>query len=230
MINNNKLRVFSGRANVPLAEKIAQCLGDSLGRITLQNFPDGEFLARIDEDVRGRDVFVVQPTCHPVNENIMELLIILDSLKRASAARATAVLPYYGYARQDRKDQGRVPITAKLVANLLVSAGANRLIALDLHSPQIQGFFDIPVDHLHAGPVISDYVRSLDIAAKDFVVLSPDEGSIKKALNYQKRLGGTLAIIDKRRASGTETKQANLIGGTLQDKVCVIFDDMISTA
>src|SRR5258706_2055576 len=173
MINNNKLRVFSGRANVPLAEKMAQCLGDTLGKLTLQNFPDGEFLARIDEDVRGRDVFVVQPTCSPVNENIMELLIILDSLKRASAARISVVLPYYGYARQDRKDVGRVPITAKLVANLLTVAGADRVVALDLHAAQIQGFFDIPVDHLHASPVISDYVRSLEIPPRDFVVLSP---------------------------------------------------------
>src|SRR4051794_34292135 len=181
MINNNKLRVVSGRANVPLAEKIAQCLGDSLGRITLQNFPDGEFLARIDEDVRGRDVFVVQPTCHPVNENLMELLIIMDSLKRGSAARITVVLPYYGYARQDRKDVGRVPITAKLVADLLTTAGANRVLALDLHAAQIQGFFDIPVDHLFASPVINDYVRSLRIPPDDLIVLSPDEGSVKRA-------------------------------------------------
>jgi ribose-phosphate pyrophosphokinase len=230
MNNNNQLRVFSGRANVPLSEKIAQCLGDSLGRITLQNFPDGEFLARIDEDVRGRDVFVVQPTCPPVNENIMELLIILDSLKRASAARITAVLPYYGYARQDRKDVGRVPITAKLVANLLTMAGCNRVVALDLHAAQIQGFFDIPVDHLHAGPVINDYVRSLNIPPEDFVVLSPDEGSIKRALRHQAKLGGAIAIVDKRRSSATETKQVNLIGSGLQNKVAVIFDDMISTA
>src|SRR5947207_34703 len=230
MNNNNQLRVFSGRANVPLAEKIAQCLGDSLGKITLQNFPDGEFLARIDEDVRGRDVFVVQPTCPPVNENIMELLIILDSLKRASAARITAVLPYYGYARQDRKDVGRVPITAKLVANLLTMAGCNRVVALDLHAAQIQGFFDIPVDHLYAGPVINEYVRSLNIPPDDFVVLSPDEGSIKRALRHQKKLGGAIAIVDKRRSSATETKQVNLIGSTLQNKVAVIFDDMISTA
>src|SRR5205809_7498789 len=147
-MNNHKLKVFSGRANVPLAERIAQCLGDPLGKITLQNFPDGEFLARIDEDVRGRDVFVVQPTCHPVNENVMELLIMLDSMKRASAARISVVLPYYGYARQDRKAEGRVPISAKLIANLLTSAGAQRVLTLDLHAAQIQGFFDIPVDHL----------------------------------------------------------------------------------
>src|SRR4029077_1443468 len=212
MNNNNQLRVFSGRANVPLADKIAQCLGDSLGKITLQNFPDGESWARIDEDVRGRDVFVVQPTCPPVNENIMELLVILDSLKRASAARITAVLPYYGYARQDRKDVGRVPITAKLVANIVTVAGANRVLALDLHAAQIQGFFDIPVDHLHAAPVIRRYVRSLNIPEKDFVVLSPDEGSIKRTLRYQKKLGGSLAIIDKRRISSKETRQANVIG------------------
>src|SRR5213076_2192148 len=160
--------------------KIAQCLGDPLGRIHFQNFPDGEFLARIDENVRGRDVFVVQPTCHPVNENIMELLVILDSLKRGSAARITVVLPYYGYARQDRKDVGRVPITAKLVADLLTTAGANRILALDLHAAQIQGFFDIPVDHLHAAPVINEYIRGLEIPLGDIVVLSPDEGSVKR--------------------------------------------------
>src|SRR5438874_6729386 len=198
MNQNNLLKVFSGRANLRLAERIAQCLGDPLGKISMQNFPDGEFLARIDEDVRGRDVFVVQPTCPPVNENIMELLIILDSLKRASAARVTAVLPYYGYARQDRKDQGRVPITAKLVANLLTSAGANRVLALDLYAAQIQGFFDIPVDHLHAGPVINEYIRSLKVPPRDLVVLSPDEGSIKRALFHQKKIGGAISIVDKR--------------------------------
>jgi ribose-phosphate pyrophosphokinase len=229
-MNNHKLKVFSGRANVPLAEKIAQCLGDPLGKITLQNFPDGEVWCRIEEDVRGRDVFVVQPTCPPVNENLMELLIMLDSFKRASAARITAVLPYYGYARQDRKDVGRVPITAKLVADLLTTAGVDRVLALDLHAAQIQGFFNVPVDHLHASPVICDYIRSLQIPLVDFVVLSPDEGSIKRALAYQKKLGGAIAIVDKRRSSATETQQANLIGATLEGKVAVIFDDMISTA
>jgi ribose-phosphate pyrophosphokinase len=229
-MNNHKLKVFSGRANIPLAEKIAQCLGDPLGKMVLHNFPDGEVWCRIDEDVRGRDVFVVQPTCPPVNENLMELLIMLDSFKRASAARITAVLPYYGYARQDRKDVGRVPITAKLVADLLTSAGAHRVLALDLHAAQIQGFFDVPADHLHASPVICDHIRALQIPASDFVVLSPDEGSIKRALSYQKKLGGAIAIVDKRRSSATETKQANLIGATLENKVAVIFDDMISTA
>jgi ribose-phosphate pyrophosphokinase len=228
--NNNKLKVFSGRANIPLAEKIARCVGDTLGKVTLTNFPDGEISVRIDEDVRGRDVFVVQPTCPPVNENLMELLVLLDSFKRASAARITAVLPYYGYARQDRKDQGRVPITAKLVANLLTVAGANRALALDLHAAQIQGFFDIPVDHLHAGPVINEYIRSLNIPVRDFVVLSPDEGSIKRALLHQKKLGGAIAIVDKRRSSATETKQANLIGSSVEGKTVVIFDDMITTA
>src|SRR4051794_24769665 len=230
MSTQHPLKVFSGRANIPLAERIAQCLGDPLGKITLVNFPDGEFLARIDEDVRGRDVFVVQPTCQPVNENLMELLIILDSLRRASPNRITVVLPYYGYARQDRKDVGRVPITAKLVANLITTAGAHRVLALDLHAAQIQGFFDIPVDHLEARPVIVDFVRSLNIPKEDFVVLSADEGSIKRSLRYQKRLGGAVAIVDKRRTSATETQQANIIGSTLKDKVAVIFDDMISTA
>jgi ribose-phosphate pyrophosphokinase len=230
MNNNNSLKVFSGRANIPLAEKIAHCLGDPLGKITLANFPDGEISVRIEEDVRGRDVFVVQPTCPPVNDNLMELLVMLDSFMRASAARITAVLPYYGYARQDRKDQGRVPITAKLVANLLTVAGANRVMALDLHAAQIQGFFDIPVDHLGAAPVINEYIRGLNIPARDFVVLSPDEGSIKRALVHQKKLGGAISIVDKRRSSATETKQANLIGSSLTNKVVAIFDDMITTA
>jgi ribose-phosphate pyrophosphokinase len=230
MINNNVLKVFSGRANIPLSEKIAFHLGDSLGRITLTNFPDGETSVRIEEDVRGRDIFVVQPTCPPVNENLMELLVMMDAFKRASAARITAVLPYYGYARQDRKDVGRVPITAKLVADLLTVAGANRVLALDLHAAQIQGFFDIPVDHLHAAPVIIEYVRLLNIQPRDFVVLSPDEGSIKKALVYQKKLGGALAIVDKRRRSGAEVEAANLIGASLEGKVAILFDDMISTA
>jgi ribose-phosphate pyrophosphokinase len=230
MNNNNKLKVFSGRANIRLAENIASALGDTLGRLTLSNFPDGEIMVRIEEDVRGRDVFLVQPTCPPVNEHLMELLIMLDSFKRASAARITTVLPYYGYARQDRKDVGRVPITAKLVANLLTTAGADRVLALDLHAAQLQGFFDIPVDHLHASPVINDYIRSLRIPDRDLVVLSPDEGSIKRGLAHQKKVGGSIAIVDKRRASPTETKQANLIGSPLGNKVAVIFDDMITTA
>ena len=227
---NNRLKVFSGRANVTLAEKVAEQLDDNLGRIALGNFPDGEVSVRIEEDVRGRDIFIIQPTCPPVNENLMELLIMIDSFKRASAERITAVLPYYGYARQDRKDVGRVPITAKLVADLITEAGADRVLALDLHAAQIQGFFNIPVDHLHASPVICDYIRRLGILPRDLVILSPDEGSIKKSLTYQKKLGGQIAIVDKRRSSATETKQANLIGASLEGKSVVIFDDMISTA
>ncbi len=229
-MNNHKLKVFTGRANLPLADKICRHLGDALGKMTVGNFPDGETSVRIEEDVRGRDVFIVQPTCPPVNENLMELLVIIDSFKRASPARITVVLPYYGYARQDRKDVGRVPITAKLVADLLTTAGATRVLCLDLHAAQIQGFFDIPVDHLQASPVINEYVRSLNIPQRDFVVLSPDEGSIKKALSYQKKLGGSLSIVDKRRISPTGIDSANLIGPPLEGKTVVIFDDMISTA
>ncbi len=226
---NNRLKVFSGRANIPLAEKVAENLDDGLGKVTLGNFPDGEVSVKIEEDVRGRDIFLVQPTCPPVNDNLMELLILIDCFKRSSAERITAVLPYYGYARQDRKDVGRVPITAKLVADLITEAGADRVLALDLHAAQIQGFFNIPVDHLHASPVICDYIRRLDIPPRDLAILSPDDGSIKKALNYQKKLGGAIAIVDKRRSSATETKQANLIGASLEGKVTVIFDDMITT-
>ncbi|MBM3996457.1 MAG: ribose-phosphate pyrophosphokinase [Planctomycetes bacterium] len=231
MTNNNfQLKVFSGRAHVALAEKIAQAIGDPLGKIELKNFPDGETWARIDEDVRGRDVFIVQPTCHPVNEHLMELLIMLDSFKRASAARITVVLPYYGYARQDRKAEGRVPITAKLVANLLTTAGTQRVITVDLHAAQIQGFFDIPVDHLYASPVIVNYVRRLGFDPREMVVLSPDEGSVKRVLRYQKKLAVNMAIVDKRRISAEQVENANLIGASLEGKIALIFDDMISTA
>src|SRR5881227_3147793 len=199
MSNGGKLKVFSGRANLPLADKIARHIGDPLGKVNLANFPDGEISCRIDEDVRGRDIFLVQSTCPPVNENLMELLVMLDCFKRASANRITAVMPYYGYARQDRKDQGRVPITAKLVADLLTAAGAHRVLTLDLHAAQIQGFFDIPVDHLYSSPVILKYVRRLNLDPRELVVLSPDEGNIKKSLIYQKKLGGSFAIVDKRR-------------------------------
>lgn len=229
MMNMHKLKVFSGRANRPLAQAIAEKLGDSLGRLHITDFADGETKVIIDEDVRGRDIFVVQPTCPPVNHNLMELLVILDAFKRASAQRVTAVIPYYGYARQDRKDQGRVPITAKLVADLLTSAGANRVLALDLHAAQIQGFFDIPVDHLYAVPVIKEYFDVLAIPRDEFVILSPDAGNIKKSLIYQKKLGGEFAIVDKRRLSDTETQQANIIGASLKGKTAVIFDDMITT-
>jgi ribose-phosphate pyrophosphokinase len=228
--NNHKLKIFSGRANRPLAEGIARVLGVPLGNVTVGDFTDGETNVRIDEDVRGRDVFVVQPTCPPVNQNLLELLIMLDAFMRASPARITAVLPYYGYARQDRKDKGRVPISAKLVANLITKAGADRVLALDLHAAQIQGFFDIPVDHLYGGPEIARHIHTLAIPADELVVLSPDEGSIKKALDFQKRVGGKIAVVDKRRSSATEVKHGHLIGASLDGKTAVIFDDMISTA
>ena len=228
--NALKLKLFSGSANRPLAEGIAKNLGTTLGNINLGNFPDGETSVRIDEDVRGRDVFIVQPTCPPVNDHLMELLIILDAFKRASPARVTVVVPYYGYARQDRKDISRVPISAKLVADLLTTAGANRVLCLDLHAAQVQGFFNIPVDHLYASREITTHVRSLNIPPEELVVLSTDEGNVKKALEYQKRLNGQIAVVDKRRSSATETTAANLIGGPVDGKTVVVFDDMISTA
>lgn len=227
---NNGLKIFSGRANRPLAESIASKLATPIGRITLSDFPDGETSVRIEEDVRGRDVFLVQPTCTPVNQNLMELLIIIDAFVRASPARITAVIPYYGYARQDRKDKGRVPISAKLVANLITKAGADRVLALDLHAAQIQGFFDTPVDHLYAVKELARYVRSLNIPQDELVVLSPDEGSIKKALDFQKNVGGQLTIANKHRSSATEVKHGHLIGAAVQGKSVVIYDDMISTA
>lgn len=229
-----EMKIFSGRANPELAHRICNFLGIPLGRISLGNYPDGEIFCKIDEDVRGRDVFLVQPTCPPVNDHLMELLIMIDSFKRASAARVTAVIPYYGYARQDRKDEGRVPITAKLAANLITRAGADRVLAMDLHAQQIQGFFDIPVDHLYAAPVLNDYFQKTfqktHVSDEELVVVSPDEGSIKRAVGHAKRLGGALAIVDKRRASAEKTQQANLIGGPVEDRVALIFDDMISTA
>src|SRR5690349_18242069 len=176
----NDLKIFSGRANPELAQRICEYLGLPLGKISMGNFPDGEISCKIDEDVRGRDVFLLQPTCPPVNENLMELLIMIDSFKRASAYRVTTVMPYYGYARQDRKDAGRVPITAKLVANIITRAGADRVLAMDLHAAQIQGFFDVPVDHLYAGRVLNDYFINMGIKQSDLTVVSPDEGSIKR--------------------------------------------------
>ena len=224
------LKIFSGRANRPLAEKICSFLNLKSGKVQLENFPDGEIACRILEDVRGRDVYLVQPTCPPVNDNIMELLIMIDSCKRASAARITAVIPYYGYARQDRKDEGRVPITAKMVANLITRAGADRVLTMDLHAAQIQGFFDVPVDHLYAAPVLNQHFLDMGLTPDEIVVVSPDEGSIKRALGHVKRLGGKLAIVDKRRSSAHETKQENIIGGPVEGKVALMFDDMISTA
>jgi ribose-phosphate pyrophosphokinase len=225
----NDLKIFSGRANPELARRICDYLGLPAGKISMGNFPDGEISCKIDEDVRGRDIFIVQPTCPPVNENIMELLIMMDSFKRASAFRVTAVMPYFGYARQDRKDAGRVPITAKLVANMVTRAGADRVLAMDLHAAQIQGFFDVPVDHLYAAPVLNDYFTSLAYRKEDIVVVSADEGGIKRALGHATRLQAPLAIVDKRRASADVTKQENVIGASVKDKIALMFDDMIST-
>lgn len=225
-----ELKIFSGRANQPLAAKICQFLNLPLGQISLHDFPDGEIACKIEEDVRGRDVFLVQPTCPPVNDHLMELLIMIDSCKRASAARITAVLPYYGYARQDRKDEGRVPITAKLVANLITRAGADRALTMDLHAPQVQGFFDVPVDHLYAAPVLNQYFVDLGLREADIVIVSPDEGSIKRAVGHMQRLGGRLAIVDKRRSSASETRQETIIGGPVKGQTALMFDDMISTA
>jgi len=212
-----------------LAKRMCDYLGLSLGRLSMDNFPDGEISCKIEQDVRGRDVFLVQSTCPPVNENLMELLIMIDCFKRASADRITAVIPYFGYARQDRKDEGRVPITAKLVADLITKAGADRALMMDLHAAQIQGFFDIPVDHLYAAPVIDEYFKSMNFDPEDIVVVSPDAGSIKRALTHVADLGGRLAIVDKRR-SGEKVEQANFIGSPIKGKVALIFDDMISTA
>jgi len=225
-----ELKIFSGRANEPLAKDICAFLHLDLGSISLGTFPDGENFCKVDDDVRGRDVYLIQPTCPPVNDNLMELLIMIDSCKRASAARITAVIPYYGYARQDRKDEGRTPITAKLVANVITRAGADRVLAMDLHAPQIQGFFDVPVDHLYAAPVLTKYFQSKSFDPADLVVVSPDEGSIKRAIGHAKRLGGKLAIVDKVRDNALKTQQKNIIGGPVEGKICLMFDDMISTA
>ena len=225
-----ELKIFSGRANPQLARDICAFLHLEMGLISLGKFPDGENFCKIEDDVRGRDVYLVQPTCPPVNDNLIELLIMIDSCKRASAARITAVIPYFGYARQDRKDEGRVPITAKLVANLITRAGADRVLTMDLHAPQIQGFFDVPVDHLYAAPVLNGHFQKLGYEPSDLVVVSPDEGSIKRAIGHTKRIGGNLAIVDKRRVNALETQQKNIIGGPIEGKVCLMFDDMISTA
>lgn len=227
---NGELKLFSGRAHLQLAQRIADYLDIPLGKIAISNFPDGEVIARVEEDVRGRDVFIVQPTCPPVNDNLVELLVMIDSFRRASAGRITAVISYYGYARQDRKDVGRVPITAKLVANLIEKAGADRVVTVDLHSGAIQGFFDVPVDHLMAAPVINGYFLSLELPRRDLVVLAPDEGAIKRCIPHQEKLADGLAIVDKRRASATHTEQVNLIGSRMDGKVALLIDDMITTA
>ncbi|MEQ8788134.1 MAG: ribose-phosphate pyrophosphokinase [Pirellulaceae bacterium] len=224
-----ELKIFSGRANPRLARDICKFLNLSLGWCQLGNFPDGENHCKI-EDVRGRDVFLIQPSCPPVNDNLMELLIMIDTCMRASAARITAVMPYFGYARQDRKDEGRVPITAKLVANMITRAGADRVLTMDLHAAQIQGFFDAPVDHLYAADVLNKHFHRMEIQSDDLVIVSPDEGGIKRAVGHMKRLGGRLAIVDKRRENALETRAANIIGGPVEGKIALMFDDMISTA
>ena len=226
----NDLKIFGGPANLSLTQDICRYLNLPLGKISLGNFPDGEISCKIDEDVRGRDVFIVQPTCPPVNEHLMELLVMIDSFKRASCYRLTAVIPYFGYARQDRKDAGRVPITAKLVANLITRAGADRVLAMDLHAAQIQGFFDVPVDHLYAAPVLNKHFQNLNLNPEEVVVVSADEGSIKRALGHANRLGAPLAIVDKRRLSADTTKSDNIIGAPVEGKTALMFDDMISTA
>jgi ribose-phosphate pyrophosphokinase len=220
------LKIFSGSANRPLAEAIAKYLGMPLGNATLTPFPDGESFVKINEDVRGRDIFIVQPTCSPQNENLMELLLFIDAAHRASAQRITAVMPYYGYARQDRKDEGRVPISGKLVANMLEVAGADRVLTVHLHAYQVQGFFDIPVDHMLPEPVFAKYFRSLKL--KDLTVVSPDVGNVKTARVYSELLGGGLAIIDKERTSGTDVRAGALIG-SVEDRNVLVVDDMITS-
>jgi len=224
---NDDLRVFAGSSNPGLARAICTYLNMEPGRAQIDRFPDGEKIVRIEDDVRGRDCFVVQSTCRPVDEHLMELLIFLDCLRRASARRVTAVIPYFGYARQDRKDEGRVPITAKLVANLLTTAGADRVLAIDLHAHQLQGFFDIPVDHLAGELVLSTYFAGKKIP--DLTVLSPDVGNIKMAARYVAYLGGDLAIIHKKRFSGSQVQATELIG-PVEGRNILMCDDMISTA
>ncbi|HET6251941.1 MAG TPA: ribose-phosphate pyrophosphokinase [Tepidisphaeraceae bacterium] len=226
-IDADKLKLFTGRANPQLAQKICDYLQIPMGRGRTELFPDGEVGVKVEEDVRGRDCYIVQPTSHPVNAHLMELMIWIDCLKRASARAVTAVIPYFGYARQDRKDEGRTPITAKLVANLLERAGANRVLSIDLHAAQVQGFFDIPVDHLSASPVLVKWFKSLKITNRVFV--SPDVGNVKRAQVYAKILGGDICIIDKRRKSGSETSVAHIIGD-VADKNVLLVDDMITTA
>ncbi|GAB6270838.1 MAG: ribose-phosphate pyrophosphokinase [Smithella sp.] len=222
-----RIRVFSGNANMPLAQKICDKLGVPLGKANVTTFSDGETRVEINENVRGMDVFIIQSTCPPVNITLMELLIMIDAMKRASADRITAVVPYYGYARQDRKVAPRAPISAKLVADLITSAGAQRLLSMDLHAGQIQGFFNIPVDNLFATPVLIDYMKRN--YREDTVVVSPDTGGVERARAFGKRLGASLAIIDKRREGPNETQVMNIIGN-IQGKRVIILDDMVDTA
>jgi ribose-phosphate pyrophosphokinase len=221
------VKIFSGTANEPLAKAICKSIGVELGKCTIKPFPDGETFVKIEENVRGEEVFIVQPTSPPTNHHLMELFIMMDALRRASAAKITAVLPFYGYARQDRKDQPRVPITAKLVANLLVASGANRILAVDLHAQQIQGFFDIPVDHLYAAPVMYDYLKKKKLT--DLVVVSPDTGGLKMAHAYSQVLEAGLAIVAKRRTSATHVESLAVIGD-IKGKNVLLVDDLTETA
>jgi ribose-phosphate pyrophosphokinase len=223
---HGKMTLIAGTAHPELAENIAQELDMSLAEAHVGRFPDGEVDIKINQDIRGRDCFVLQPTCPPVNENWVELLLLIDTLRRASAGRITAVMPYYGYARKDRKDEGRVPISAKVLANTLSVSGTDRLVTLDMHAAQIQGFFDLPVDHLYSRPVLLEAVRKLGLESP--VVVTPDVGGTKMARAYAKRLEADLAIVDKRRISGSETKIEHVIGD-VEGRNCVIVDDMIST-
>ncbi|MEM9799437.1 MAG: ribose-phosphate pyrophosphokinase [Planctomycetota bacterium] len=220
------ITLIAGNAHPKLASAISDCLEQPLAKARVGRFTDGEVDIKLEEDIRGRDVFVLQPTSPPVNENWIELLLLLDTLRRASAGRITAVMPYYGYARKDRKDEGRVPISAKVVANTLVASGAERLVTLDMHAAQIQGFYDIPVDHLYARPVLLDEVSAMGI--EDPVVVTPDVGGTKMARAYAKRLHADLAIVDKRRISGSETTIEHVIG-EVEGRNCVLVDDLIST-
>ncbi|MHC5039935.1 MAG: ribose-phosphate diphosphokinase [Planctomycetota bacterium] len=224
---NKGLKIFSGNSNLDLAKAICHYLEAPLGRAKVGKFPDGEVDIKIEEDVRGRDVFVIQSTCPPVDQNLIELLAIMDCLRRASAARITAVMPYFGYARKDRKDEGRVPITAKLVANMIRTAGADRVLTIELHAAQIQGFFDIPVDHLFASGVISEYFETLNIPK--LTVVAPDVGGVKMARAYAKRLQAGLAIVDKRRVSGDQAEVYHVIG-EVEGRNVLIVDDMVATA
>ncbi|MGE4055875.1 MAG: ribose-phosphate diphosphokinase [Vicinamibacterales bacterium] len=226
-----ELKVFTGSAHPELTREIAAFLGVTVGQARLRRFPDTEVSFQIDENIRGTDVFVVQPTCAngtaSVDQHLMELMIMIDAFRRSSAARITAVLPYYGYARQDRKDKPRVPISAKLVANVLSAAGTNRVLTMDLHKAQIQGFFDIPVDHLFAAPVIIDYLARLD--TKNLTIVAPDAGGAERARAYAKRLGAELAVIDKRRSDDGTAEVMNVIGD-VKDRTCIIQDDIVDTA
>lgn len=223
------IKLFAGRSNPALAREIANYLGTTVGPMIIKNFADGEIYVQVQESVRGDDVFVVQPLCNPVNENLMELLIIIDAFKRASAKTITAVIPYYGYARQDRKTSGREAITAKLVADLLTTAGASRVLAMDLHTGQIQGFFNILVDHIFATPILVDYIKKLGMNSDEIVAVSPDTGGVPRTRYFAKELECSLAIIDKRRDKHNEAIASHVIG-EVKDKVCIMFDDMIDTA